>query len=189
MSSKRERTSQFRRQSPYRFIVDASIKVGASQERLRRLTHCSPAGKRGNRERGSKDEVTNKNTFTLRSYVSDIKVTLFTRSPFAVRLFPGQRTASSLALLWCRAWVVRLHQVGVARGERLRDLPRDGYPVISSGWALGPGAAPNLPTKIIPAKIARLKLPGRSPMGLGIPPLKIKIRCLCSFLSDGTGPV
>ena len=34
---------------------------------------------------------------------------------------------------------------------------------------------PNLPTKIIPTKTAWLKLSGRFPMGLGIPPLNIKI--------------
>ena len=33
--------------------------------------------------------------------------------------------------------------------------------------------APNLPTKIIPTKTAWLKLSGKFPMGLGIPPLKI----------------
>ena len=37
-------------------------------------------------------------------------------------------------------------------------------------------SAPSLPAKIIPAKIARLKLSGKFPMGLGIPPLKSKIR-------------
>ena len=35
--------------------------------------------------------------------------------------------------------------------------------------------APNLPTKSIPAKIAGLKLSRESPMGLGTPPLGIKI--------------
>ena len=34
---------------------------------------------------------------------------------------------------------------------------------------------PNLPTSIVPTNIAWLKLSGRSPMGLGIPPLKINI--------------
>ena len=34
---------------------------------------------------------------------------------------------------------------------------------------------PNLPTKIIPTKIAWLRLSGRLPMGLGIPSLKIRI--------------
>ena len=37
------------------------------------------------------------------------------------------------------------------------------------------GSTPNLRTKIIPTKIAWLKLSGRFPMGLGVPPLKIKI--------------
>ena len=36
-------------------------------------------------------------------------------------------------------------------------------------------AKPNLPTKIVPAKIPRLNISGKSPMGLRIPPLKIKI--------------
>ena len=34
---------------------------------------------------------------------------------------------------------------------------------------------PNLPTSTIPTNIAWLKLSGKSPMGLGIPPLRIKI--------------
>ena len=34
---------------------------------------------------------------------------------------------------------------------------------------------PNLPTNVVPTNIARLKLSGKSPMGLGIPPLKINI--------------
>ena len=34
---------------------------------------------------------------------------------------------------------------------------------------------PNLPNKIISTKIRWLKLSGKFPMGLGIPPLKIKI--------------
>ena len=34
---------------------------------------------------------------------------------------------------------------------------------------------PNLPAKSIPAEIARLKLSGESPMGLGIPPPKTNI--------------
>ena len=35
--------------------------------------------------------------------------------------------------------------------------------------------SPNLPTNITSANIARLKFSGRSPMGLGIPPLMINI--------------
>ena len=34
---------------------------------------------------------------------------------------------------------------------------------------------PNLPTKIVPTNIARLKLSGKSPMDVRIPPLQIKI--------------
>ena len=34
---------------------------------------------------------------------------------------------------------------------------------------------PNLPTKIIPTKIASLKLSGRFPMDMRIPPLRIKL--------------
>ena len=33
----------------------------------------------------------------------------------------------------------------------------------------------DFPTNIIPTKIARLELSGKSPMGLGIPPLRIKV--------------
>ena len=36
-------------------------------------------------------------------------------------------------------------------------------------------AVPNLPTNIAPSKIARVKLSGKFHMGLGIPPLKMKI--------------
>ena len=38
-----------------------------------------------------------------------------------------------------------------------------------------PPSPPNLPTKITPSKIARLKLSSKSPMGLRIPPLIMKI--------------
>ena len=34
---------------------------------------------------------------------------------------------------------------------------------------------PNLPTNIMPTKIARLKLSGKSPMDLRIPPIQIKV--------------
>ena len=34
---------------------------------------------------------------------------------------------------------------------------------------------PNLPTKNLPTKICWLKISGKSPMGLGVPPLRIKI--------------
>ena len=37
------------------------------------------------------------------------------------------------------------------------------------------GCTPNLPAKIIPTKIARLKTSGQLPIGLRIPPLKSKI--------------
>ena len=36
----------------------------------------------------------------------------------------------------------------------------------------GRSCTPNLPTNMVPTKIARLKLSGKSPMDLGIPPLK-----------------
>ena len=42
---------------------------------------------------------------------------------------------------------------------------------ILSWWIL----TPDLPTKISPTKIARLKLPGKIPAGLGIRPLESKI--------------
>ena len=38
-----------------------------------------------------------------------------------------------------------------------------------------PGRTPNLPTNIIPTNIAWLKLSGKLPMGLGIPPLLMNI--------------
>ena len=44
---------------------------------------------------------------------------------------------------------------------------------------------PSLPTEIIPAKIPRLKLSGRFPMDLGIPPLKIKIMLEQNVLARG----
>ena len=60
------------------------------------------------------------------------------------------------------------------------DRPRRTPPCASTGKVEGTGEkgerpTPNLPTNIIPTKIAWLKLSGKSPMGLGIPPLKIKI--------------
>ena len=52
----------------------------------------------------------------------------------------------------------------------LQAFPREGCPVIRIG------STPDLPTKIIMhAKIARLKLSRRFPVGQGIPPLEIKI--------------
>ena len=39
---------------------------------------------------------------------------------------------------------------------------------------------PNLPTNIIPTKIARLTLSGKFPTGLGIPPLTLNILRLWS---------
>ena len=42
-----------------------------------------------------------------------------------------------------------------------------------SAWPLS--STPNLPTNIVPTNIARLELSGKSPVGLGIPPLKINI--------------
>ena len=41
--------------------------------------------------------------------------------------------------------------------------------------AMQTGSTPNLPTKIIPTKICRLKVSGRLPVDLRIPPLNIKI--------------
>ena len=54
----------------------------------------------------------------------------------------------------------------------------------------GPGftllhATPNLPTKIIPAKIARLKSFGNCPLGLGIPPLQFKVLLESNPLREG----
>ena len=56
--------------------------------------------------------------------------------------------------------------------ERERDRYR--YRYISHG-ARETTCTPNLPTNIPPTNIARLKLSGKFPMGLKIPPLKIKI--------------
>ena len=42
---------------------------------------------------------------------------------------------------------------------------------------------PNFPTNIIPTQIARLKLSWKSPMGLGIPHLKVRL-CLSQTLSN-----
>ena len=59
---------------------------------------------------------------------------------------------------------------------------RSGWPVWSQrllAWLVALTSTlrhtPNFPTKIIPTKIAWLKLSGEFPMGLGIPPLVIKI--------------
>ena len=51
------------------------------------------------------------------------------------------------------------------------DLPRT--TIVS--WVHTWSATPNLPTNIIHTNIARVKLSGKSPTGLGIPPLTIKI--------------
>ena len=37
------------------------------------------------------------------------------------------------------------------------------------------GSRPDIPAKNLPTKIARLKLSGKCPMGMRIPPLKLKI--------------
>ena len=54
--------------------------------------------------------------------------------------------------------------LATTRSRRPSSLAADESPV-----------SPNLPTKIISTKIARLKTSRKSPMRLGIPPLKIKI--------------
>ena len=71
------------------------------------------------------------------------------------------------------------------RGNRLIISPRTtlawkccGYRNLAVLWHMQSGTAPstpNLPTKIIPTKIARLQSSGKFPMGLGIPPLELKI--------------
>ena len=62
----------------------------------------------------------------------------------------------------------------MGRGEELRADDRLTWGL---AWLGGGGSAPtpNPPTDIIPSKIARLRLSGRFPMGLGIPPLNIKM--------------
>ena len=52
------------------------------------------------------------------------------------------------------------------RGERQRPA--------SFRHAYACGATPNLPTKIVPTNIARVKHSGKSPMDMRIPPLRIK---------------
>ena len=54
---------------------------------------------------------------------------------------------------------------------RLAPLPC----TASDSRAVSRSCTPHLPTNIIPTKIARFKLSGKFPMGLGMPPLKIKI--------------
>ena len=55
----------------------------------------------------------------------------------------------------------------------------------SLGGSLG-CVTPNLPTKIIPAKIARLELSGEFPMGLKMPTLKNKIALESNSLKSTT---
>ena len=56
----------------------------------------------------------------------------------------------------------------------INSLRRAGWD--RDAWASAPGT-PNLPTEIIPTKIPWLKLSGKSPMDMRIPPLKLR---LCS---------
>ena len=57
------------------------------------------------------------------------------------------------------------------RGTLTHHIPLVAYsPRLASAWRM-----PNLPTKIIPTKIRRLKHSGKSPMDLRIPPHKIQI--------------
>ena len=59
----------------------------------------------------------------------------------------------------------------IVRNVRGAEVPRLGRR--KTARTLGEDSStPNLPTKITPTKIARLKLSGKSPTGLGIPPLK-----------------
>ena len=51
-------------------------------------------------------------------------------------------------------------------------------------YALLSRVTPNLPTNSIPTKIAWLRLSGRFPMGLGIPPLRIKLMLASNPLSS-----
>ena len=44
------------------------------------------------------------------------------------------------------------------------------YHMIKALWVPSLMGTPNLPTSISPTNIARLKLSGKSPVGLGIPP-------------------
>ena len=53
--------------------------------------------------------------------------------------------------------------------------PGAGWQTVRKGEPTVPLATPNLPANIIPTEICWLKLSGTFPMGLGIPPLKLKI--------------
>ena len=60
-------------------------------------------------------------------------------------------------------------QIGILRTLRPKELTGE------KNLAHTAMPTPNLPTNITPANIAWLELSGKSPMGLGIPPLKFKI--------------
>ena len=59
----------------------------------------------------------------------------------------------------------------LSRGNLSREI---GHAPFVSAHSIPP-CTPNLATKIMPTKIARLKLSGKFPMGLGILSLRIKI--------------
>ena len=63
------------------------------------------------------------------------------------------------------------------QGREAVSLSARGF-LCGSPWQ---ATTPNLPTSIIPTKIARLKLSGEFPMGLEIPPLKSRL-CLSQTL-------
>ena len=79
----------------------------------------------------------------------------------------GLPESSTQGLLIGKLLVGGLGVVLERRAHRQQDEPPQAV--------ASPSAPANLPTKIIPAKIARRKLSAEFPMGLVIPPLKIKI--------------
>ena len=67
---------------------------------------------------------------------------------------------------------VRPNSLGLVPGPFLAPLQS---PQGLQRFSVEDDATPNLPTKIIPTKIACLKLSGTFPLGMRIPPLKTKI--------------
>ena len=72
-------------------------------------------------------------------------------------------------VLWCKLGVPQFHLVGMT------TLCLAGARLVCIAYSLARGHAPNLPSKMMPTKIAWFKSSGEFPMGLGIPPFMIKI--------------
>ena len=67
---------------------------------------------------------------------------------------------------------IYIYIYGIILSAVLHSLPDPG--ALNSCMHISPNT-PNLPTNIVPTNIARLKLSGKLPRGLEIPPLRIKI--------------